>query len=42
MNSATRIKLSVMMFLEYAIWSVWALMLYARNPVSVHLFEQEW
>ncbi len=27
MNSATRIKLSVMMFLEYAIWSVWALML---------------
>ena len=29
MNSATRIKLSVMMFLEYAISSVWALMLYA-------------
>ena len=28
MNSATRIKLSVMMFLEYAISSVWALMLY--------------
>ncbi len=27
MNSATRIKLSVMMFFEYAIWSVWALML---------------
>ena len=27
MNSATRIKLSVMMFLQYAIWSVWALML---------------
>ena len=27
MNAATRIKLSVMMFLEYAIWSVWALML---------------
>ena len=27
MNSATRIKLSVMMFLEYAISSVWALML---------------
>src|SRR5271157_4755314 len=27
MNSAARIKLSVMMFLEYAIWSIWALML---------------
>jgi nucleoside transporter len=27
MNPATRIKLSVMMFLQYAIWSVWALML---------------
>jgi nucleoside transporter len=27
MNSAIRIKLSVMMFLQYAIWSVWALML---------------
>jgi nucleoside transporter len=27
MNAATRIKLSVMMFLQYAIWSVWALML---------------
>src|SRR5271165_2423272 len=27
MNSATRIKLSVMMFLQYAICSVWALML---------------
>ncbi len=27
MNAVTRIKLSVMMFLEYAIWSVWALML---------------
>ena len=30
MNAATRIKLSVMMFLEYAIWSVWALMLYVH------------
>jgi len=27
MNFATLIKLSVMMFLQYAIWSVWALML---------------
>lgn len=27
MNAETRIKLSVMMFLEYAVWSVWALML---------------
>lgn len=27
MNSAIRIKLSVMMFLQYAMWSVWALML---------------